>query len=125
MFSEFKAFLTKSNAMALAIGIIIGVAMGVMVNSLVKDIIMPPISLILAGIDFSSLKIVLKDTGDPATQVAIRYGAFLLTVVQFVVIALVVFWIGRLLIKEEPEAPAGPSEEARLLAEIRDELRKG
>ena len=124
MFSEFKAFLTKSNAMALAIGIIIGVAMGVMVNSLVKDIIMPPISLILGGIDFSSLKIVLKDTGDPTTQVAIRYGAFLLTVVQFVVIALVVFWIGRLLIKEEPAAPAGPSEEAQLLAEIRDELRK-
>ena len=125
MFSEFKTFLTKSNALALAIGIIIGIALGAVVNSLVKDIIMPPIAYLLGGIDFSQFKIVLKATGDPATEVAIRYGAFLLTVIQFFVVALVVFWIGKLVIREEPPAaPAGPSDEVLLLTEIRDELRK-
>ncbi len=124
MLSEFKAFLTKSNALALAIGIIIGIALGAVVNSLVKDIIMPPIAYILGGIDFSQFKIVLKDTGDPNTEVAIRYGAFLLTLIQFFVVALVVFWIGKLVIREEPAAPTGPSDEVLLLTEIRDELRK-
>jgi large conductance mechanosensitive channel len=124
MFGEFKVFLTKSNALALAIGIIIGIALGAVVNSMVKDIIMPPIAYLLGGIDFSSLKIVLKDTGDPTTEVAIRYGAFILTVIQFVVVALVVFWIGRLVIREEPAAPAEPSDEVRLLTEIRDSLQK-
>jgi large conductance mechanosensitive channel len=125
MFGEFKVFLTKSNALALAIGIIIGIALGAVVNSMVKDIIMPPIAYLLGGIDFSSFKIVLKDTGDPTTEVAIRYGAFILTVVQFVVVALVVFWIGRLVIREEPAAPVEPSDEVRLLTEIRDSLQKG
>jgi large conductance mechanosensitive channel len=124
MLSEFKAFLTKSNALALAIGIIIGFALGAVVNSLVKDIIMPPIAYLLGGIDFSQFKIVLKDTGDPTTEVAIRYGAFLLTLIQFFVVALVVFWIGKLVIREEPAAPTGPSDEVLLLTEIRDELRK-
>ena len=125
MFGEFKVFLTKSNALALAIGIIIGIALGAVVNSLVKDIIMPPIAYLLGGVDFSSLKIVLKDTGDPATEVAIRWGAFILTILQFVVVALVVFWIGKLVIREEPAAPAGPSDEVQLLTEIRDSLQKG
>jgi large conductance mechanosensitive channel len=124
VFAEFKAFLTKSNALALAIGIIIGIALGDVVNSLVKDIIMPPIALALGGVDFSALQIVLKETGNPDTTVAIRWGTFLQTVIQFVVIALVVFWIGKVLIREKPAAPAEPSDEAKLLAEIRDELRK-
>ncbi|HEY5434940.1 MAG TPA: large conductance mechanosensitive channel protein MscL [Candidatus Limnocylindrales bacterium] len=125
MFGEFKTFLTKSNALALAIGIIIGMALGAVVNSLVKDIIMPPIAYLLGGIDFSQFKIVLNDTGDPATEVAIRYGAFLLTLIQFFVVALVVFWIGKLVIREEPAAPVGPSDEVQLLTEIRDSLQKG
>jgi len=125
MFGEFKTFLTKSNALALAIGIIIGIALGAVVNSLVKDIIMPPIAYLLGGIDFSQFKIVLKDTGDPTTEVAIRYGAFLLTLIQFFVVALVVFWIGKLVIREEPAAPVGPSDEVQLLTEIRDSLQKG
>jgi large conductance mechanosensitive channel len=125
MLSEFKTFLTKSNALALAIGIIIGIALGAVVNSLVKDIIMPPIAFILGGIDFSSMKIVLKDTGDPATEVAIRWGAFIVTLLQFFVVALVVFWIGKLVIREEPAAPTGPSDEVLLLTEIRDSLQKG
>ena len=125
MLSEFKVFLNKSNALALAIGIIIGIALGAVVNSLVKDIIMPPIAYLLGGIDFSSLQIMLKDTGDPKTDVAIRYGAFILTVLQFFVVALVVFWIGKLVIREEPAAPTGPSDEVLLLTEIRDSLQKG
>jgi len=124
MLGEFKTFLTKSNALALAIGIIIGLALGAVVNSLVKDIIMPPIALLLGGIDFASLQIVLKDTGDPATTVAIRWGLFLQTVFQFIVIALVVFWIGKLVIREEPAAPTEPSDEVKLLTEIRDSLKR-
>jgi len=124
MLQEFKDFLTKSNALALAIGIIIGIALGAVVNSLVKDIIMPPIALLLGGIDFSSLQIVLKDTGNKDTIVAIRWGLFLQTLVQFFVIALVVFWIGKLVIREEPPAPTEPSDEVKLLTEIRDSLNK-
>jgi len=105
MYQEFKAFLQKHNVMALAIGVIIGTALGGVVSSLVADIIMPPIGLVLGGIDFSSLKLVLKqatDPNDPATEVAIRWGLFLNSLITFIVIALVVFWIGRTLIREQP-----------------------
>jgi large conductance mechanosensitive channel len=122
MLGEFKAFLTKSNALALAIGVIIGAALGAVVNSLVNDIIMPPIGYALGGVDFDELKYVLKQ-GDATTEVAIRWGAFLQTVITFIIIAFVVFWIARLLIKEPAPADPEPSEEAKLLAEIRDELR--
>jgi large conductance mechanosensitive channel len=106
MYAEFRAFLLKTNALALAIGVIIGVALGAVVTSLVNDIIMPPVGLLLGGIDFASLKIVLK-AGDPTTEVAIRYGAFINVVIAFVVIALVVFWIGRVFMKE-PKAAQAP-----------------
>ena len=127
MFGEFNAFLTRSNALALAIGVIIGTALGAVVNSLVNDIIMPPIGYALGGVDFAGLKIVLKDAvaGDPTTEVAIRWGLLVNAIIVFVVVAFVVFWLGRLLIREEPAAPAEPSDEVRLLTEIRDELRKG
>jgi large conductance mechanosensitive channel len=118
--------LTKSNALALAIGVIIGAALGAVVNSLVNDIVMPPIGYALGGVDFDQLKIVLQPAtgGDPATEVAIRWGAFVQVSVTFVVIALVVFWIGRAMIKEpEPETPEA-SDEVKLLTEIRDELRR-
>ena len=126
MFSEFKAFLTKSNALALAIGVIIGIALGAVVNSLVNDIIMPPIGYALGGVDFDSLQYVLKPAvnGDPSTEVAIKWGAFIQTLIEFIVIALVVFWIGRSLLKEPEAAPAEPSEEVKLLTEIRDSLRR-
>ena len=106
MLSEFKAFLLKSNALALAIGVIIGGALGTVVNSLVNDIIMPPIGMALGGVDFAQLKIVLKDAvgGDPATEVAIRYGTFLNAIIAFVVIAFVVWQVSRMLIKEPPPA---------------------
>jgi len=106
MVGEFKAFLLKTNALALAIGVIIGGALGTVVTSLVNDIIMPPIGLALGGVDFDQLKIVLKDAvgGDPATEVAIRYGAFLNSIVAFVIIAFVVWQISRMFIKEPPPA---------------------
>ncbi len=128
MLTEFKAFLLKTNALALAIGVIIGVALNNVVTSLVNDIIMPPIGLALGGVDFDSLKIVLKDAvnGDAATEVAIRWGAFINTVIAFIVIALVVFLVGRAMIKEPaPAPPPEPSDEVKLLTDIRDALRKG
>ena len=104
MLSEFRGFLLKTNALALAIGVIIGGALGTVVTSLVNDIIMPPVGYLLGGIDFSKLQIVLKDTGDPATTVAIRYGAFVNAIIAFIVIAFVVWQISKMFIKEP--APA-------------------
>jgi len=124
MFAEFKAFLTKSNALALAIGVIIGGALGAVVTSLVEDIIMPPIGVLLGGVDFADIKIPLKDSG-LETEVAINVGNFIQVLIIFVVVAFVVFMIGKALIKEEaPAAPAGPTDEVKLLTEIRDSLRK-
>lgn len=107
MWPEFKAFLLKTNALALAVGVIIGAALGTVVASLVADILMPPIGMLLGGVDFASLRIVLQEAtgGDPATEVAIRWGAFLNTIITFVIVALVVFWISKMFIKEEPAAP--------------------
>ncbi len=98
VWSDFKAFLTKSNALALAIGVIMGVALGNGVNSLVKDIIMPPIGLALGGVDFGSLKIVLQSN----PEVSINYGNFLNFLITFIIIAFVVFLIARAFIKEAP-----------------------
>lgn len=104
MWDEFKGFLLKTNALALAVGVIIGGALGTVVTSLVNDIIMPPIGMALGGVDFATLKIVLQEAtgGDPATEVAIRWGAFINTIITFVIIALVVFWISKMFIKEDP-----------------------
>lgn len=104
--SGFKEFLLKTNALALAIGVIIGTALGGVVNSLVNDIIMPPVGVLLGGIDFSQLRIVLKDNADPTKVAAINYGLFINTIIAFIVIAAVVYWISRMLIKEEAPAPA-------------------
>ena len=129
MLKEFREFLTKSNALALAIGVILGTALNSVVQSLIKDIIMPPIGVLLGGVDFTSLVIKLKDAttdaaGKPVPEVDISYGVFINTVIAFIVIAFVVFLIGRALIKDKPAAPPEPSDEVKLLAEIRDELRK-
>ena len=102
MWAEFRGFLLKTNALALAVGVIIGVALGTVVTSLVEDIIMPPVGQLLGGVDFSTLKIVLQEAtgGDAATEVAIRYGAFINTIITFVIVAFVVFWISKVMIKE-------------------------
>src|SRR5258705_12958961 len=106
VFGEFRGFLLKTNSLALAIGVIIGTALGTVVNSLVNDIIMPPVGMLLGGVDFADFKVVLKAAagGDPATEVAIRYGAFINAIIAFVVIAFVVWQLSRMFIKEAPAA---------------------
>lgn len=117
----FKAFLTKSNALALAVGVIIGVALGAVVNSLVNDVIMPPVGYLLGGVNFDSIKTDLGKNAD-GEMVSIGWGLFINSVIVFVIVMLVVYVISKLFIKEAP--PAGPSPEETLLTEIRDELRK-
>ena len=115
--SGFKAFLLKTNALALAVGVIIGVAMGNVVNSLVNDLIMPPIGMVLGNIDFSQLKVVLKATGDPKTEVAIRYGSFVNVVIAFVIVALVVYVVTSLLLRAVPEVPEPPTKTCQFCKE--------
>ncbi|MBX9575578.1 MAG: large-conductance mechanosensitive channel protein MscL [Caulobacteraceae bacterium] len=131
--SEFKEFLSRGNVVDLAVGVIIGAAFGKIVTSLVEQVVMPPIGLVLGRVDFSQLKWVLAPE-DPATEaveeVAIQYGAFINTLIQFVIVAAVIFLmvkaINRLRREKaaEPDpAPAAPTPTEALLAEIRDELR--
>lgn len=129
--SEFKEFISKGNVIDLAVGVIIGAAFGKIVTSLVEQVVMPPIGLLLGGIDFSNLEWVLKPE-DPATEaiekVAIQYGAFINTLIQFLIVAFVIFMIVKGInkmrrpVEEAPAAPAGPTTE-ELLIQIRDELR--
>ena len=117
----FRAFLTKSNALALAIGVIIGASLGALVTTLVDAIIMPPIGWVLGGVDFAGIK---TDLGPDATgkMVSIGWGLFINALIVFFVVMLVVYVISKMFIKEE--AAAGPSAEEVLLTEIRDELRR-
>jgi large conductance mechanosensitive channel len=117
----FRAFLTKSNALALAIGVIIGASLGSLVTTLVDAIIMPPIGWALGGVDFASIKTPLG-TDAKGAEVAIGWGLFINALIVFLVVMLVVYVISRIFIKEEAEA--GPSAEELLLTEIRDELRR-
>jgi len=104
--SGFRAFLVKSNALALAIGVIIGIALGTVVTSLVNDVIMPPVGLALGGIDFANLQVVLKAASSNTPAVAIRYGLLVNAIIAFVVIALVAYWIYSTFVREPAEAPA-------------------
>lgn len=140
--AEFKEFISRGNVLDMAVGVIIGGAFGKISTSLVNDVIMPAISMLTGGIDFSSWKVVLKaaEAGadgvlDPATEVAIRYGAFLATILDFLIIAFAVFClikgINAMRRKKEepeettePEAEPEPSNEEKLLTEIRDLLKK-
>lgn len=135
MFSEFKAFLTKSNALALAIGVIIGGALGAVVNSLVNDIIMPPIGLILGGIDFSNIFVTLGKGTYPTLAEAQKAGAATLNIGLFInaiIKFLIVAWAVFILVKQvnrfnkKPEAAPAPAvtpPQEALLAEIRDLLK--
>lgn len=126
MFKEFKEFIAKGNVMDLAVGLIIGSAFGSIVSSFVTDIIMPPIGLLLGGVDFSQLAVTLKRATETSEAVAINYGLFLNTVIDFLIISLVIFiivkQINRLKKKEEAK-PTPPAEEVVLLREIRDQLK--
>lgn len=136
MLKEFKEFALKGNMLDLAIGIIIGAAFGAIVSSLVDDIIMPPIGLLLGGVDFSELFVVLKGQGDFATvqqakqagAVTWNIGLFINAVIKFVIVALSVFIlvkaINKLTRKQEAQAPSAPppAEDVQLLREIRDLL---
>ena len=130
MTSEFKEFISRGNVIDLAVGVIIGAAFGKIVSALVDLVIMPPIGLVTGGIDFSALKLVLKP-GDPANkvaEVAIQYGAFINTIIAFLIIAFVIFvmvkGINTLRRQEaaKPAAPPAPTKTETLLAEIRDLL---
>ena len=134
---EFKAFALKGNVMDMAVGVIIGGAFGKIVTSLVNDIIMPPIGLLIGGVDFTNLKLVIKKAvieggAEVAPAVTWNYGAFIQQVVDFTILAFCVFMMvkimNKLLRKEEkkpaPAAPPAPSKEEVLLTEIRDLLKE-
>ncbi len=136
MLKEFKEFAMRGNVVDMAVGIIIGAAFGKIVSSLVKDVIMPPIGLIMGGVDFSNLFINLGDTAYASLAAAqeagaptINYGVFLNTVLDFVIIAFAIFMVIRGMNKmkkkeeEKPAEPPKPSDEVLLLTEIRDALK--
>lgn len=129
---DFKAFAVKGNAIDMAVGVIIGGAFGKIVSSIVDDLIMPPIGWIIGGVDFKELAISLPAVMEGQAEVSIKYGNFIQTVLDFIIIALCVFMLVRLIMKfkkeeapveEAPAPPAGPTQE-ELLAEIRDLLKK-
>jgi large conductance mechanosensitive channel len=130
MMGEFKAFAMKGNVMDMAVGIIIGGAFGKIVASFVGDVLMPPLGILLGGVDFSNLAFTLKAAAGEAPAVTLKYGAFLQTVVDFLIIAFAVFMMvkqmNRLKKQEEaaPAAPPAPSNEEVLLTQIRDLLKK-
>ncbi|MDV6331500.1 large-conductance mechanosensitive channel protein MscL [Asticcacaulis sp. 201] len=129
--SEFKTFLMRGNVIDLAVGVVIGGAFGKIVTSLVDNIIMPPIGLATGGVDFSSLKLILKpaDAAAKTAEVAISYGLFINTIIQFVIIGTAIFLVVKAINKlmpapppPPPPAPPGPSQE-ELLAGILAELK--
>ena len=130
MMKEFKQFAMRGNVMDMAIGIIIGAAFGKIVSSLVGDVIMPPIGLLLGGVDFSNLSITIANATENSEAVLLKYGVFINTIIDFLIIAFAIFivvkGINSMKKKEEekPVAPPAPTKEEVLLTEIRDELRK-
>ncbi len=127
--SEFKAFAMRGNVVDLAVGVIIGGAFGKIVSSFVEDVIMPPIGLVLGGVDFKNLAIVLKVAEGKSVAVTLNYGKFIQSVVDFTIVAFVIFMVIKLmnsLKKEEdatPAVPPAPSAQEVLLIEIRDAIR--
>ena len=126
--SEFKDFAIKGNVVDMAVGIIVGAAFGKVVSSFVKDIIMPPIGVLLGGVDFSDLAVTIQEASKDMPAVAIKYGAFIQTLVDFLIVVLAIFIAVKImssLQKQESEAvqePPKPSKEEILLTEIRDLL---
>jgi large conductance mechanosensitive channel len=129
---EFKAFAMRGNVMDMAVGIIIGASFGKIVSSFVNDMLMPPLGLLLGNVDFSDLAVQLAEQGADGNPVLWKYGAFIQSTVDFMIIAFAVFmlvkWMNSLTRKRAPDEPPPapppePSEEAKLLSEIRDLLK--
>jgi large conductance mechanosensitive channel len=129
MMKEFKEFAAKGNMLDMAVGIIVGAAFGKVITSLVSDVLMPPVGLIIGGVDFKTLKLTLKQAVGDTAAVTLNYGVFIQTIVDFLIVAFAIF----LLIKgvnamrkkkeEAPSAPPAPSTQEVLLGEIRDLLK--
>jgi len=130
MMSEFKSFAMRGNVIDMAVGIVIGGAFGKIVSSFVNDVLMPPIGMMMGGVDFSDLAVVLQEASGDVAAVTLNYGSFVQTVVDFLIIAFAIFMVikamNNMKKKEEeaPEAPPKPSAEVELLTEIRDSLKK-
>ncbi|MFT4564434.1 MAG: large conductance mechanosensitive channel [Gammaproteobacteria bacterium] len=133
MMSEFKDFALKGNVVDMAVGIIVGAAFGKIVASLVADIIMPPIGVALGGVNFADLAVVLQEAQGEIPAVTLNHGAFIMTIIDFIIVALAIFMAVKAMnaaqkMREDeseeaaPEAPPEPSAEEKLLTEIRDFL---
>jgi large conductance mechanosensitive channel len=128
MGKEFREFVMRGNVLDLAVGVVIGAAFGKIVSSLVGDVIMPPIGVLLGGVDFSQIGWVLKPAMGDKPAVVLGIGKFIQAILDFLVIAFVIFMVVKAvnrMKREEPPAPAGPTPTERLLTEIRDLLRQG
>ncbi len=129
MMSEFKSFAMRGNVVDMAVGIIIGGAFGKIISSFVGDVLMPPIGMLMGGVDFSELAFTLQEAAGDAAAITINYGSFVQTVVDFMIVAFAIFMAIRAMNsmkkKEEaaPAAPPKPSAEEQLLTEIRDSLK--
>jgi large conductance mechanosensitive channel len=127
---EFKEFAVKGNVVDMAVGIIIGVAFGKIVSSFVADVLMPPIGLLIGGVDFTNLAVTLKAAEEGVEAVTLRYGVFLQTVFDFIIVAFAVFMAVKALNSmrrkeaETPAEPPAPSAQEQLLMEIRDLLKR-
>lgn len=124
---EFKEFAVKGNVIDMAVGVIIGTAFGKIVSAFVADVIMPPIGVLVGGVDFTDLAVTLKDAAGASPAVVIAYGKFVQTVIDFAIIAFVIFMVVRVIntLKKKAEAaPAALTKEQVLLTEIRDLLKK-
>ena len=130
MISEFRDFAMRGNVVDMAVGIVIGGAFGKIVSSFVNDVLMPPIGLALGGVDFSNLAMTLKEASGDVAAVTLNYGAFIQTVVDFIIIAFAIFMVIKAMNsmkrkeEEKPAEPPKPSDEVVLLTEIRDALKK-
>ena len=131
MASEFKDFAMRGNVVDMAVGIVIGGAFGKIVSSFVANVLMPPIGILLGGVDFTDLAVTLKEGTAEAEAVMLNYGSFVQSVVDFLIIAFAIFMVVKAMNsmkekeEEAPPAPPEPSKEEVLLTEIRDALRKG
>lgn len=130
MMSEFREFAMRGNVVDMAVGIVIGTAFGKIVSSFVNDVLMPPIGMLIGGVDFSDLSATLKQATEEAEAVTLNYGLFIQTLIDFVIIAFAIFMVIKAMNslkkkkEEEPAAPPKPSAEESLLTEIRDLLKQ-